>query len=70
MRGANSGEGVGCFVVSLANMMKFETFEMATESAHHGVVCLHGGVLGIPRLHGLLHQQIRVSATQESTDAE
>jgi hypothetical protein len=65
-----SSEGVDYLIIALEDTMKFKTVELLLELPYLSVVGRHAGVVAIRLPHGLIDNELRVTADVELMDPE
>jgi hypothetical protein len=64
------GEGVGCFIVSREDIMKFETIELLPEIYDLLSVCHYEGVTVVRHPHDLVDDKLRVTTDVKPLNPE
>jgi hypothetical protein len=65
-----SGEGVGCLIVMVEDMMKFKVAKLLLELPYLLAVCRHAGVMTIQLPQDLIDDELSVPTDVESLDPE
>jgi hypothetical protein len=64
------GEGVGCLIVSLEDMMELKTIELLFQHPDLLLVCRHAGVMVVRLSHDLVDDELIVATDVKSFNPE